>query len=65
MSDELTPAGGFDFEALAGAVPDVHTCMAEGATRAVNVSLTLRLGFRTPSPRFGVQSWEARLVSTS
>lgn len=42
MADELTPAGGFDFEALVGAVAGVHARMAERATRAVNVSLTLR-----------------------
>ena len=42
MTDELPPAGGFDFEALVGAVASVHARMAERATRAVNVSLTLR-----------------------
>ena len=42
MTDELTPAGGFDFDALVGAVAGVHARMAERATRAVNVSLTLR-----------------------
>lgn len=42
MADELTPAVGFNFEALVGAVAGVHARMAERATRAVNVSLTLR-----------------------
>ena len=41
MAVELTVAG-FDFEALVEAVADVHTRMAERATRSVNISLTLR-----------------------
>lgn len=42
MTDELTPAGGFGFEALVGAVAGLHLGMAERATRAVNTTLTLR-----------------------
>ena len=42
MSDGLTSARGLDLDSLVAAIADVHVRMQERASRAVNVSLTLR-----------------------